>query len=142
MNLRACAFSADCRLIAAAIQNGELFIWELSSRKRMALPRTLTFYSSLAFSPDSSRLAAASDQEAKMFDTATGQEVFSFKQPGLQLAFTRDGEKLLAVNRKAAFVLHAPPLAQLQFSWLKEKPSQDPPPYLGPNPDYARPDRP
>ena len=77
-----------------------------------------------------------------MFDTATGQEVFAFRQPGLILAFTRDGEKLLAVNRKAAFVLDAPPLAQLQFGWLNHTRSQEAPPYLGPNPSYTRPDQP
>src|SRR5262249_31463109 len=98
-------------------------------------------YSSLAFSPDGARLAAASDKEAKMFDSATGEEVFSFKQPSLRLAFTRDGQKLLAVNSKEAFVLDAPPLSELQFGWLKEKPSQEAPPYLVPNPHYLRPDR-
>jgi WD40 repeat protein len=113
-DLTACAFSADARVLAAAIRNGELFLWDLTTRKRMVLPRTL------AFSPDGSRLAAASDNEAKMFDAATGQEVLSFRQPGLQLAFTRDGEKLLAVNSKAAFLLEAPSLAQLQFGWLKD----------------------
>jgi WD40 repeat protein len=139
---RACAFSADHRFLAAATQYGELLLWDLSTRKRMVLPRTLTFYHSLAFSPDGSRLAAATDTEAKMFDTAIRQEVFAFKQPGLQLAFTRDGEKLLAVNSKAAFVLDAPPLAQLQFGWLKEKPSQEAPPYFGPHLDQPRPSRP
>ena len=108
----------------------------------MTLPRALTVYNSLAFSPDGSRLAAASDQDVKMFDTTTGQEVFSFKQPGVRLAFTRDGERLLAVNSKAAFVLHAPRLAQIQGGWLKEKPSQEAPPLRGPDPNYSRPDRP
>src|SRR4030095_16853558 len=130
----AIAFSADNRFLAAAIRTGELFLWDLSTRKRTILAHTLTFYSSLAFSPDGSRLGAASQKEARMLNLATGQEVFSFKQPGLQLAFTRDGEKLLAVNSKAAFVLDAPPLAQLQFAWLKQKPSQEAPPYLGPIP--------
>jgi WD40 repeat protein len=139
---KACVFSADHRFVAVATQYGELLLWDLSTRKRSVLPRTLTFYSSLAFSPDGSRLAAASDKEAKMFDVATGQEVFAFKQPALQLAFTRDGEKLLAVNNKAAFVLEAPPLARLQFGWLREKPSQEAPPYFGPHLDQPRPNRP
>ena len=138
----ACAISAESRFVAAATSNGELFMWELATRKRMTLPRALTVYHSLAFSPDGSRLAAASDHDVKMFDTTTGQEVFSSKQPGVQLAFTRDGERLLAVNNKAAFVLHAPPLEQIQYGWLKEKPSQEAPPYRGPDPNYSRPDRP
>jgi hypothetical protein len=58
------------------------------------------------------------------------------------LAFTRDGESLLAVRGEGAFVFHAPSLDKLRFGWLKEKPSQEAPPYLGPDPNYERPDRP
>ena len=61
---------------------------------------------------------------------------------GLKVGFARDGEKLLAVHSEGASVFHAPALEKLQFDWLKEKPSQEAPPYLGPDTNYARPDRP
>ena len=141
-NLEACAISPDGRLVAAANTSGELLLWDLSIRKRMVLPRALTKYQSLSFSPDGSRLAAGSEGESKLFDTATGQAVLSFKQAGFKLAFARDGESLLAVHRDGAFVFRAPSLEKLQFDWLKERPSEAAPPYLGPNPNYTRPDRP
>jgi WD40 repeat protein len=138
----ACAFSPDNRWLAAAITDGGAFLWDLATHRRMVLPRAVTLYNSLSFSPDGSRLAAGSEGESKLFDTATGQAVLSFKQSGLKLAFARDGERLLAVHSEGASVFHAPSFDKLQFDWLKEKASQEAPPYLGPDANYTRPDRP
>src|SRR5205814_139819 len=139
--VRVCAFSPDNRCLAAATPDGGAFLWDLATHRRTMLPRALTEYNSLSFSPDGSRLAAGSEGESKLFDTATGQAVLSFKQPGLKLAFARDGERLLAVHSEGASVFQAPSFEKLQFDWLKESPSQEAPPYLGPEPDYPRPDR-
>jgi WD40 repeat protein len=141
-SVRVCAFSPDNRWLAAATPDGDAFLWNLATHRRTVLPRALTQYSSLSFSPDSSRLAAGSEGESKFFDTATGQAVLSFKQHGLKHAFGRDGERLLAVHSEGASVFHAPSFDKLQFDWLKEKPSQEARPYLGPDPNYERPDRP
>jgi len=140
--LSACAFSPDNRWLAAAFPDGSAFLWDLSTHRRMMLPRALTYYDSFSFSPDGSRLAAGSQEESKLFDVATGEAILSFKQHGLKLAFARDGERLLAVHGEGASVFQAPAFAKLQFDWLKEKPSQEAPPYLGPEPNYSRPDRP
>ena len=140
--VQVCAFSPDNRWLAAATPDGGAFLWDLATHRRMVLPRALTRYISLSFSPDGSRLAAGSEGESKLFDTASGQTVLSFKERGLMLAFARDGERLLAVHREGASVFHAPPLEKLQFNWLKEWPSEEAPPYRGPDPDYVRPDRP
>jgi serine/threonine protein kinase/WD40 repeat protein len=142
-NIRVCAFSPDNRWLAAATpDDGGAVLWNLATHHRTVLPRALTEYTSLSFSPDGSRLAAGSEGESKLFDVATGQVVLSFKQHGLKLAFARDGERLLAVHGEGAFVFHAPAFEKLQFDWLKKKPSQEAPPDLGPDPDYERPDRP
>ncbi len=141
-NVRACAFSPDNRWLAAATSDGSAFLWDLATHRRTVLPRALTEYNSLSFSRDGSRLAAGSEGESKLFDTASGQAVLSFKDRGLKLAFARDGETLLAVHREGASVFHAPAFEKLQFDWLKEKPSQEAPPYLGPDVNYTRPDRP
>ena len=138
----ACSFSPDNRHLAASFRDGSILLWDLATHHRRVLPRALTRYHSLSFSPDGSRLAAGSEGESKLFDTATGQAVLSFKQLGLMLAFTRDGESLLAVHGQGATVLHAPSFDKIQFDWLKENPSQEAPPYLGPMPNYPRPDRP
>ena len=141
--VRVCAFSPDNRWLAAATpDDGGAFLWDLATHRRMVLPRALTEYDSLSFSPDGSRLAAGSEGESKLFDTASGQAVLSFRFPGLKLAFARDGEKLLAVHGEGASVFHAPAFEKLPFDWLKERPSGKAPAYLGPNRDYGRPDRP
>jgi len=140
--ITACAFSPDNRWLAAAVGDGGAFLWDLATHRLMMLPRALTRYVSFSFSPDGSRLAAGSEGESKLFDVATGQAILSFKPHGLKLAFARDGERLLAVHSEGASVFHAPSLEKLQFDWLKEKPSQEAPPYLGPEPNYTRPDRP
>ena len=141
--IQVCAFSPNNRWLAAATpDDGGAFLWNLATHRRTVLPRALTEYTSMSFSPDGSRLAAGSEGESKLFDTASGQTVLSFKFPGLKLAFARDGESLLAVHREGAFVFHAPALKKLQFGWLKERPSEEPPAYLGPNFGYTRPDRP
>jgi serine/threonine protein kinase len=135
------AFSPDSRWFAAATPDGRAFLWDLSTQQRLELPRAATEYTSLSFSPDGSRLAAGSEGEAKLFDTASGLAVISFPWRGLKLAFSRDGERLLAVHEREAFVLHAPALDKLTFDWLREVPSAVEPPYRGPDPNYERPDR-
>ncbi len=141
-DIMACAFSPDNRWLAVATHGGSAFLWDLATHRRTVLPRALTRYHSLSFSIDGSRLAAGSEGESILFDTASGRAILSFKERGLKLAFARDGERLLAVRSEGASVFHAPPFGRLQFDWLKEKPSQEIPPYPGPNTNYARPDRP
>ncbi|HAB15855.1 MAG TPA: hypothetical protein DCE44_05330 [Verrucomicrobiales bacterium] len=140
-NVTVCAFSPDSRWLAAAPPDGSAFLWDLATQRRIVLPRALTHYRSLSFSPDGTRLVAGSQGVSKLFDTASGQAVLSFKDRGLSLAFARDGERLLAEGI-GAFVFQAPPFEKLQFDWLKAQPSGEAPPYRGPDPDYVRPDRP
>jgi WD40 repeat protein len=139
-NVEVCAFSPDNRWLAAAPPDGSLYVWDLATRRRTVLPRALTSYLSLSFSPDGSRLAAGMSEEGKIFDTTSGQEVLSFHTAGL-LAFARDSQRLLAVKGVAASALNAPPFAEVQFDWLNERPSGEIPLYRGPDPDYVRPDR-
>jgi WD40 repeat protein len=136
----AIAFSPDGLRVAAAVdQSGGLFLWDLATHQRLVLARTPTFYSSLSYSRDGTRLAAGSTDGARLFDAATGEEVLSFEMPASALAFLPDGEKLLAVSSDRAVVFHAPPLAEFQnCDWLKEKPSQEAPDYLGPRPPGVR----
>jgi len=107
--VRVCAFSPDNRWLAAATpDDGGAFLWNLATHRRTVLPRALTEYTSMSFSPDGSRLAAGSEGESKLFDTATGQAVLSFKQPGLKLAFARDDERLVWLLEKRVECLVQP----------------------------------
>jgi serine/threonine protein kinase/WD40 repeat protein len=138
-----CAFSPDNHWLAAVNYDGDAFLWDLATHRRTVLPRALTEYNSISFSPDGSRLAAGSEGESKLFDVVTGQAILSFKQRGLKLAFARDGERLLAVHSEGASVFHAPAVQKLQFGWLKQRPSGEAPVSLSPGyKTYERPDRP
>ncbi|MBL9174262.1 MAG: protein kinase [Verrucomicrobiales bacterium] len=135
----ACAISPDHRRLAAALNEGGAFLFDLTTHQRTVLPRALTQYDSLSFSADGSRLAAGADGESRLLDTTTGQTVLQFTQRGLRLAFTRDSEELLAVHPGGTWRLRVPPLNDLKAGWLRENPSQEPPPYLGPMTNYTRP---
>ena len=55
----------------------------------------------------------------------TGQRVVALNLGGAQVAFTRDGNRLLVVRPDRAFMLHAPPLEQLNFDWLAASGTHD-----------------
>jgi len=121
--------------IAAAVDLGGLFVWNLQTRQRTVLASSSTSYTSLSYSRDGTRLAAGSGDEARLFDAGTGDELLSFQPHGLKLAFLPDRQRLLAVGSEAASVLRAPPLEEFRdCAWLKEKPSQEPSEYPGPRP--------
>jgi len=136
----AIAFSPDGLRVAAAVdQSGGLFLWDLATHQRLVLARTPTFYSSLSYSRDGTRLAAGSTDGARLFDAATGEEVLSFEMPASALAFLPDGEKLLAVSSDRAVVFRAPPLAEFRdCDWLKESASQEASDYPGPRPSGSK----
>ena len=95
---------------------------------------TVSSYASLSYSRDGTRLAAGSTDGARLFDAATGEEVFSFDMPASDLAFLPDGERLLAVGVDKAVVFRAPPLVEFRnCDWLAEKPSQEATDYPGPH---------
>jgi serine/threonine protein kinase/WD40 repeat protein len=135
-NVTVSAFSPDHRWLAVA-SDSDAFLLDLATHRRRALPRAQFYYqyTSFSFSPDGSRLAAGSEGEGRIFDTATGQLVLSLHEPGRMLAFTRDAERLLSLHREGASVLYAPALDELHFEWLKENPVETLPPYLGPEPN-------
>jgi WD40 repeat protein len=136
---KACAFSPDGRRLATAVGSGNTFIWDLATRRPVALPRSLSQHDSISFSPDGTRLVAADQQSTSVFDTATGQRVVALNLGGSQVAFTRPGNGLLAVRPDRAFMLHAPPLEQLRFDWLNSKATEGLVEYIGPSRDYAKP---
>ncbi|MCC7375560.1 MAG: protein kinase [Verrucomicrobiales bacterium] len=141
-NVEVIAFSPDHRWLAAASPDGGAFLWDLTTHQRKVLPRALTQYTSLSFSPDGTRLAAGSMGHGKLLDVASGQAVLTFPWRGQKLAFALDGEHLLSVQESMALMLPAPKLENLEFDWLRNSPSTELPPYQGPNTNYESPDRP
>jgi WD40 repeat protein len=93
------AFSADSRRLASFVRGTELTIWSTASWK---VERTWTLSDTgraLAFAPEGSRLAIASDGEAAIWDAETGDKLVAFSSPGssqmTQIAWSPDGKRVV-----------------------------------------------
>jgi WD40 repeat protein len=96
----AVCYSPDGQLIAAGVQEGNVFLYDTSSWE---LVRTLTGHTGLvpglAFSPDGKRLTSLSlDNTVKVWDLETGEELATLPgQAGqlLSLAYSPDGTRIV-----------------------------------------------
>ncbi len=95
------AFGPGCRSVATGSQDRTVRLWDLPSGAALHVLRGHTYeVTGLAFDPTGRRLASAGrgyDLTARVWDTATGQEVLSL--PGGEgLTFSPDGHWLAAVG--------------------------------------------
>ncbi len=99
------AFSPNGKLFAAASFIGFAKLWETQTRREVA---TLSGFRggvhSVAFSPDSARLAVGSDgsEGIKLWDTQSQMEVLALHSQGgvlFRSAFSPDGNLLGAMNK-------------------------------------------
>ena len=97
-------FSPDGRFLAASTEEGTVKIWEGPTLREVPVIRAHSLpVRGLAFSPDSRRLATASDGEEaiRLWDVATWQPLITLGRKGAaisQLAFTPDGNEIVAVD--------------------------------------------
>jgi WD40 repeat protein len=96
------AYSADGRLLASAggrDQERNIGIWEAAAGKPVHPLFQKNFVRSVAFSPDSGRLASTSAAELILWDVATGQKLraIPLTERARRVVFSPDGRRLAAV---------------------------------------------
>ncbi len=95
--LNALSIAADGRM-AAGGADGTLFLLDAQANNLRRIEAAESPLIALAFSPDSTRVAAASPRgSVTLFDTASGKQLFTLNGPGLpvwSLAFSPDGKVL------------------------------------------------
>ena len=104
-------FSPDRRLFAAASSLGYAMLWETATfREPAKFSGFLMGVHSVAFSPDSKRLAVSSDgsEAVKLWDVESHQELLTLEGEGSLFgssAFSPDGNVLAAMNAQGALHL-------------------------------------
>ncbi len=106
--LMCCVFDATGSRVAAGDGAGNITLWDVASRARVWTVRASdSAIYRLGFSPDGTRLAAAS-QACPLLDTATGTVVLTLRPPCdtlFHLEFSRDGARLACASTDGTFVI-------------------------------------
>jgi WD40 repeat protein/uncharacterized caspase-like protein len=98
-------FTPDGRLLAAAIDNKRLKLWDLSSKQVKELGPTVKEFSQIEFSRDGRLVGLSENYIARIWETATGRELTPIKAPtsgtlgnqsGVEalIGFSEDGKQL------------------------------------------------
>ena len=126
--VRGVTFSPDGRLFAAVSELGSAKLWEAPTFQEVAtLSGVLQSVDSVAFSPDSKRLAIGSSgiEAIKLWDVGSQEELLTLEGQGSRFyrtAFSPDGNDLGSMNE--AGLLHlwrAPSWAEIEAAEAREK---------------------
>jgi WD40 repeat protein/serine/threonine protein kinase len=127
------AFSLDGQLLAAANLTGTVKIWDVPHfREHKEFKPHSRPVSTLAFSPDTRRLATAGDgdEAVKLWDVATRQELIRLPHDRLrlqELLFSADGNQILARTSSGDLLFwHAPSLAEIAQAEDRRAAAQQP----------------
>jgi WD40 repeat protein len=100
------AFAPDGRTLATGSTDGRVKLWETAApRERAVLPGDAGWSPSPAFLPDGKALAGITDDGARLWDLATGQEKTVFSQLWGCLAVSPDGTTLAGAGGGGTTVL-------------------------------------
>jgi WD40 repeat protein len=103
------AHSPDGRLLASTTFHGPLQIWDLKSRRLLKTLKGPTWFHSVAFNSDGTRIAAGGGEGTiKLFNSATGREWASLTHRDeltFSVAFSTDGKTLATGNNDDEVIL-------------------------------------
>ena len=112
------AFLSHPPQLVTASGDGTVKIWELRTQRLAATLRgSLLGMNSLTVSPDERRLAAGTGEgNIKLWDLDSYQEVATFRghRSSPQVAFSLDGNDLIAASQGTVSVWHAPSFAEIE----------------------------
>jgi len=114
------AFSPDNNLFAASGRRGIVKLWKRQTMREMVADRRFMVEAwAVAFSPDSSRLAAGGSgiESVKIWDVESNQELLTLAAKGVirHIAFSPDGNTLAATNnRNVLYLWHVPSLEEIE----------------------------
>lgn len=106
-------FSPDGKLIAAATDKGDVFLWQVGAwQTARQILRKRGDTTDLTFSPDGSKIALTTEKTAVLFDLATGREKsFNIKDKAFGsyngVGFSADGKYLLLFESQNVEVFDA-----------------------------------
>lgn len=94
--VNAVACSKDGLRLVTGGADGTACMWDASTgRQLLKIRGDGSTLSCVGFSPDGQRFVTASDEAAKVWDAANGQELLSLPAPAHWVAFSPDGQQLL-----------------------------------------------
>ena len=110
--------------LMTASADGTVKIWDLTTQRLVATLRgSLLGMNSLAVSPDERRLAASSGEGTiKLWDLASRHEVATLRgrSSSPQVAFSPDGNDLVAASQEAVSVWHAPSFPEIEAAEIAQ----------------------
>ncbi len=105
---QATCFSPDSRLLGIARPNGDVVLFDLSNGQELRRIETKTRPEDLAFSPDGSKLAYASDEDrqVQIWDVSTGNLLRRFSNIYAFMVSWHEDGRLLAVSSDDDYNIH------------------------------------
>jgi WD40 repeat protein len=123
------AFSEDNRLIAAALNNGDIKVWDAATHRLTATLIGGNPYAALTamtFSPDSSLVAAGAGTKVELWDMSSRRLTsLETKGPVESIAFSRDDAFLAVVTNNTAVQVWDVRTRRLSMTFPQSSPGQD-----------------